>query len=197
MGGKGSGGSNRKSIDEHIRSGTYRPCKHGVVINRKPPSFNVQQKHNVQQKSVSKTLPVKAAKQVCNASFPVPPMWFDEHEKEAWNITCDLLQKKGTLHLVAPAAIQGFCTVYSNYIRARKETADGFSYKYIDDKTLSTKLKVKPEVAIAKDALNQMRFYLDSLGLLPKTSVVIAPPDDARSEMEKFLDQADKKTNVE
>jgi P27 family predicted phage terminase small subunit len=191
MGGKGSGGSNRKSIADHLRTGTYRKDRHGEIKGKVTAAVAVS------KNPVSKTPKVKVEKQVCNAGLPVAPMWFDEHEKEAWNITCDLLQRKGTLHLVAPAAIQGFCTVYSNYIRARNETADGFSYKYIDDKTLSTKRKVKPEVAIAKDALNQMRSYLDSLGLLPKTSVVIAPPDDERSEMEKFLDQAVKKTNVE
>lgn len=31
MGGPGSGGHNRRSVEEHLRNGTYRPSRHGRI----------------------------------------------------------------------------------------------------------------------------------------------------------------------
>ena len=187
IGGKGSGGYNRKSIYEHLRAGTYRKDRHGDIKGK------VSRVVNCQQKTVSKTTPIETTKVVCNAGIPQCPDWLDALGKKEWQLTCLLLQEKGTLQIVHPSAIEGYCAAYSRWQKAEKELLDGTTYQYYDDKTLKQKRRVKSDVVIAKDALNQMRSYLDSLGLLPKTSVVIAPPDDSRSEMEKFLDETTKK----
>jgi len=180
MGGKGSGGGNKKSIEQHIRDGTYRKGRHGDL-----PAALVDVKERLQSTKEMEQ-PAKAA--ASKTPLPDCPEWLDENGREQWVKICQLLQEKGTLHVTDRAAIEGYCEAYSRWKKAALELKEGFTYEFFDSKTFKTKRRQKPEVNIAKDALNQMRAYQNELGLTPK-SVVIVPKQDERTEMDKFLDE--------
>ncbi len=183
MGGKGSGGGNKKSIEQHIRDGTYRKGRHGDLS-----AALLEVKERLQS---TKEIEQPAKEAASKTPLPECPAWLDENGKEQWVKICQLLQDKGTLHVTDPAAIEGYCEAYSRWRKATLELDKGLLYEYFDSKSFKTKRRQKPEVNIAKDALNQMRAYQNELGLTPKSVVIVTKPEK-RSEMDEFLDGLNK-----
>ncbi|MDD4985571.1 MAG: phage terminase small subunit P27 family [Dehalococcoidales bacterium] len=186
MGGRGSGGHNKKSVEEHIK-GFYRPSRHGPL----PESLAVI-KERYQKQRATKPAPGKAqggkkAAGVAGAAVAVPacPEHLDEYGKAEWARVCQELQKKGLLENAFVSAIEGYCEAYSRWRRASKKIEKDFTYVFVEE--MKSKRRVLPEVTIVKDALNQMKAFLNDLGLTPK-NLVVMPPKDSRSEMDKFLD---------
>jgi len=178
MGGKGSGGSNRKPIERHLQVGTYRKDRHGDL-----PKSLVALKKRLSAKLPAKPLvkPIKA-----NA-MPECPGSLDEIGREEWVKVCTQLAEKGLLESAFVSAIEGYCEAYSRWRRAVKELESGFTYEFLDGKSFKLKRRQKPEVNITKDALNQMKAFLNDLGLTPKNLVVT--PNNDQSSMDKFLDE--------
>lgn len=187
MGGKGSGGHNKKSIHEHIRNGTYRPSVHGPLPNDLKRGL-VKVKERYQTQRTAKPAPVKAKVQI-----PECPDYLNEYAKAEWPRVCQQLQEKGLLENAFVSAIEGYCEAYGRWRKASKVINDsGFDYDFLEGLDLKLKKRVRPEVAIVKDALNQMKAFLNDLGLTPK-NVVVTPSGEGKSEMDKFLDDQAKR----
>jgi P27 family predicted phage terminase small subunit len=182
MGGKGSGGFNKISIEEHLRRGTWRRDRHGDL----PEALKA-----VKKELSAKTLPAKPIDKVKSGQFPPCPDSLDTIGRVEWVKVCARLEEKGLLETSFVSAIEGYCEAYSRWRRAIKELEDGFTYIYTDTKTFKMKRSQKPEVIIAKDALNQMKAFLNDLGLTPKNIVVA--PTVKESELDKFLDEQARK----
>jgi P27 family predicted phage terminase small subunit len=182
MGGKGSGGYNRKPIERHLQVGTYRKDRHGDL-----PKSLITLKRKLSAK-VSAKPEVKPNK---SNTMPECPVSLDDIGREEWVKVCVQLAEKGLLESAFVSAIEGYCEAYSRWRRAVEEIKSGFTYEFIEGKTFKMKRRQKPEVNIAKDALNQMKAFLNDLGLTPK-NLVITPNND-QSSMDKFLDEQAKK----
>jgi P27 family predicted phage terminase small subunit len=187
MGGKGSGGSNRKPIEQHLRAGTYRPDRQGD-LSKSLRALKKRLSAKVAAKAVSAKTEVKPIEA---NTMPACPVSLDDIGREEWAKVCAQLAEKGFLESAFVSAIEGYCEAYSRWRRAVKELESGFTYEFLDGKSFKLKRRQKPEVTIAKDALNQMKAFLNDLGLTPKNLVVT--PDTGQSSMDKFLNEQAKR----
>jgi P27 family predicted phage terminase small subunit len=185
MGGKGSGGYNKKSIRDHLKQGTYRKDRHGEL-----PQGLTKVKEKYQSELSAKHPQEKVIFTDSVTVVPACPEYLDEYGKMEWVRVCQELQKKGLLENAFISAIEGYCEAYSRWRRASKKIEKDFTYVFVEE--MKQKRRVLPEVTIVKDALNQMKAFLNDLGLTPK-NLVVTPPGDNRSEMDKFLDTQAKK----
>jgi len=99
-------------------------------------------------------------------TMPKIPWWLDYHARKEWERICPELQRLGLLTKIDRAALAGYCMAYSRWQRAERELVKGFTYEY-RDKDFQTKRTNKPEVVIARDALNQVRAFCVEFGLTP------------------------------
>ena len=93
MGGKGSGGHNRKSIEQHIAEGTYRRDRHG---------------ESYQGHSAAKL----ADDPVSNLGIK-PSSWLPERAKELFNDLAPQLIKLGTLDFLSLRLFEALCVTWS------------------------------------------------------------------------------------
>jgi P27 family predicted phage terminase small subunit len=173
VGGKGSGGCNRKSVEDHLRNGTYKPSRHGPLVKGLVAV----------KKGYRPPTPGKVT-----VKIPECPDWLDALAKTEWNRACKRLNDLGLLKKTDISALEGYCAAYSRWRRAEETITERFTYVYVEDKTFKQKRTVLPEAQIAKDALAQMKAYQNDIGLMPKSAVPITK-QDKRSEMDKFLDE--------
>ena len=106
-------------------------------------------------------------------TMPKCPWWLDYHARKEWGRVCPELHRLGLLTIVDRTALAGYCMAYSRWLRAERELLKGFTYQYID-KDFQTKRTNKPEVAIARDALNQVRAFCTEFGLTPSSRTRIS-----------------------
>ena len=99
-------------------------------------------------------------------TMPEIPWWLDYHARKEWQRICPELHRLGLLTKIDRTALAGYCMAYSRWLRAERELLKGFTYQYID-KNFQTKRTNKPEVIIARDALNQVRAFCVEFGLTP------------------------------
>ena len=156
MGGKGSGGHNRKTIEDHILGGTYREDRHGPLSKRlskllvsktlsaKPhkttragrPAEVVNggalQGKDTADPRAAKTqattgnIPGAAAQVQQVSLLPYPEIGFDEIAKKEWDRVCNMLIERGMINEVNRATLEGYCSAYSKAKRADQALVDGF-----------------------------------------------------------------------
>jgi len=115
---------------------------------------------------------------------PVCPAWLPADAKTVWRRVVPELKRMGVLTHIDRDAMVNYCIVYAKWQRAEKELLDGFTYEAMDAKTFKVKQHVKPEVAIARDSLNQIRQYQCEFGMTPSSRTGI----NAKTHKEKTGD---------
>jgi P27 family predicted phage terminase small subunit len=101
---------------------------------------------------------------VLPAKKPTCPRWLDEEAKKEWRRVCPELARAGTLALVDRGILAGYCSAYSRWRKAEEAISNGDLTELARHGT-----RARPEVAIARDALTQMRAMAAELGLTPKS----------------------------
>jgi len=137
MGGKGSGGHNKKTIEEHLRDGTYRHDRHGPVPERleakdtgkEKPIIrrNVSAKRRKDRRKLEKWEEGAGVTRTGKRGRPKKvkppidcPTWFDDIARaEFWRV-CKVLHDRGTLKDVNHATLEGYCSAYSKAVKADK-----------------------------------------------------------------------------
>jgi P27 family predicted phage terminase small subunit len=108
-----------------------------------------------------------------------------------WKRVVPELERLGLLTMVDRAALAGYCEAYARWVKAAKELKYGFTYEY-QDKNFVTKRVRKPEVDIARDALNQVKAFCIEFGLTPSSRGKMSVPNMASEQdpLDKMLGTA-------
>jgi P27 family predicted phage terminase small subunit len=107
---------------------------------------------------------------------PACPSWLPHEAKREWRRIVPELERLGLLTIVDRAALTGYCEAWARYVKAAKELKDGFTYEYINEK-FQMKRSKKPEVEIARDALNQVKAFCAEFGLTPSSRGRMSVPN--------------------
>jgi P27 family predicted phage terminase small subunit len=175
MGGKGSGGHNRKSAEEHRRQGTYKPSRHGKFL------------------LADKLLLAKIDPAMLQC-----PDWLDDIAKAEWNRVAPALYQMGLLTILDHAALEGYCVSYSMFVRAAREIGESFVYDFVEGKSLNLKRVKKPEASIARDSMNQIRLFCAEFGLTASSRGRMALPSEReKSPFEELLDYCNESTETD
>ena len=130
-----------------------------------------------------------------SAEIPKCPWWFDYWARKEWNRVCPELHRLGLLTSIDAAALEGYCSAYSRWLKAEREVLKGVTYEYMELKSLQLKRTVKPEVAVARDALNQVKAFCTEFGLTPSSRArMIIPSQDKSDPFEEFMDFCNEST---
>jgi len=121
-------------------------------------------------------------------SMPKMPSWLDREAREEWERVCPELHAMGLLTKIDRTALVGYCMAYSRWIRAERELQKGFTYKYVDT-SFQPKQTNKPEVIIARDALNQVRAFCTEFGLTPSSRgrMIVSSADKEKDPLDEML----------
>lgn len=135
-------------------------------------------------------LPKEKFKRVIHPDSTMPeiPWWLDYQARKEWKRICPELHRLGLLTKIDRTGLIGYCMVYSRWLRAERELLKGFTYQYVD-KGFQKKRTNKPEVIIARDALNQVRAFCVEFGLTPSARARMLTPSSAGDEdpLDKLL----------
>jgi P27 family predicted phage terminase small subunit len=194
MGGRGSGGHNKKSQKQHILEGTYRRDRHG-------DAKTTRGKRRAAKSPSSKTLSAKhpvSKKQIPPAADVVTPLtcpaWFDDYARQEFQRVCQVLHDQGTLQDVNHATLEGYCAAYSRAVRAELKLNSGFEEEitlYSKTGDPYTVTKKKTEVSVAEKAWGQVKMFAVELGI---TAAKGKPePEEKVTELEKVLREAERK----
>lgn len=187
MGGRGSGGHNKKTAEQHLREGTFRKDRHEVKVKRKAVS-----KRPVSKKPVKQSKRVTVKQQLVMTPIKCPA-WFDEYAEEEFERVCQVLFDKGMLADVNHATLEGYCSAYSRAVRAEIELRDGFDREvtmFGKGGDSFTVLKKKSECSVAERAWGQVKMFAVELGI---TTGSPDPVTEQLTPLEKALADAERK----
>jgi P27 family predicted phage terminase small subunit len=118
-----------------------------------------------------------------NVSIPKPapmppecPRWLDKEAKKEWKRVAPELERLGLLTHVDMAALAGYCQSYSEWQRMSVVVAEqGATFT-----TPTGQIRGRPEVAMARKALADVRAFCVEFGLTPsaRARMTIPEPDD-------------------
>jgi P27 family predicted phage terminase small subunit len=129
-------------------------------------------------------------------TVPKCPWWFNYEARKEWERITPELHRLGLLTLIDHAALEGYCIAYAMLVQAAKDIlGDGIIYNYHDTKSLKMKRVKKPEVAVVRDSLNQIRLFCAEFGLTPSSRGRMTLPSEGKdeSELEKAIREAEAK----
>jgi P27 family predicted phage terminase small subunit len=161
MGGKGSGGSNRKPTA--LKKFLGNPGKR--KLNEKEP---------------------KAPKGV-----PEMPRFLNGEARAEWRRIVPVLCKMGVLTVADGKALAAYCSCYSQLAKAEAAIEKfGLICATLDQVTGVAELKVNPAVRIKSDALRQMKSFLIEFGLTPasRSKLKINANDDEPDALDDLFD---------
>lgn len=176
MGGKGSGGRNRKPTARKQVEGNPGHRR----LNKREPSAEL--------------------------GAPDMPRYLDKLAKEEWNRLVPILLTMKTLHRSDGGALAGLCCAHSQFVKAQRDIARrGINlniYELVDvgkktPKPVLIATKKNPSLGVASDADRRLRSYFAMFGLDPASrSRLIAgggsePPEDP---LDEFLEGSAKDT---
>lgn len=165
MGGRGSGGHNKKTLEQHLAEGTYRRDRHGDIKAQPVNPVNIDVK-----------------------DIPKYPLWLDVIARNEWKRICLELVKMGRLQDTDHAILEGYCAAYSRAVRAEKELNNGFIYEYLGH-DFKTKRVKKPEVAISEAAWKDVKLFAVELGITPASRPQTKPQKGEKKDpMQELLD---------
>ncbi len=128
-------------------------------------------------------------------SLPPVPVWLDKIGKTEWRRVAPQLAKLGLMSDLYRVALAGYCETYSRYRHAVKVVQEkGFSEEMVKlDKWgnhVSTYIQQRPEVAIAKQALDQIRQFCAEFGMTPSAMGQMKMPEkgDGKSDFARWLE---------
>ena len=147
MGGRGSGGHNRKSVEVK----------------------------KIQGNSGHRKLDKKAPKP--ESGVPVMPSGLSVVARQEWRSIVPLLLDMGVLTKADGKALAAYCSCYAQWMLAEAEIAKyGITVNvvHLDDEDgdiLFSEFKVNPAVRVRSDALRQMKSFLIEFGLTPASRI--------------------------
>lgn len=145
MGGKGSGGRNRKPTAVKKLQGN--PGKRR--LNRKEPKPG--------------------------PGIPVMPEFLNAVAIREWQHIVPILDKMGVLTTADGEALAGFCTSYAQLVKAEAAIEKyGIVIASLHKETGTAVLRMNPAVRIKSDALRQMRAFMQEFGLTPASRSKVA-----------------------
>ena len=127
---------------------------------------------------------------------PTCPSWLPYQARAEWKRIVPELERLGLLTMVDRAALAGYCEAYARWMKAAKELKTGFTNDELaetketrDGQTIIiVKREKKPEVDIAKDALNQVKAFCVEFGLTPSSRGKMSVPGKADQDpLDKLL----------
>jgi len=123
-----------------------------------------------------------------DSTMPRAPWWLDYHGRKEWDQVCIELHRLGLLTKIDKTALAGYCAAYSRWVKAERELMKGFTYEFLD-KDFKMKRTNKPEVIIARDALDQVRRFCIEFGMTPSSRArMVLPGDKGKQDpLDKFL----------
>jgi phage terminase small subunit len=206
MGGRGSGGHNRKSAAQHYREGTYRADRHGAL----PKGLSRNERARIKRlatkydkdaikKGISSEAKSTAAKtqSVDSSGTSIKcPAWFDEIARAEFTRVCNILVERGTLADVNHATLEGYCSAYSTAVRADMVLNEkGFN---MDVPLFSKKgdeigsfEKERPEVARSARFWGLVKAFAVQLGITQNAGS--EKTGEKKSPMDDFLDEQSKR----
>ena len=102
---------------------------------------------------------------------PRAPRHLDEHARNEWARVVPELVRMGLYTVVDQAALEAYCSCYSQWRRACDEIDKaGETYETVG-KSGGVMWRARPQVAIANEALRQMRAFAAEFGLTPAARV--------------------------
>lgn len=124
-----------------------------------------------------------------------PPKWLGAEAKKEWRRVVPELDRLGLYTMLDKAILEGYCRAYAKWKEAEQFIMEhGVSYKIpkkdADGKVVSIYVAQWPEVAIAKQSLDQVRAFCSEFGMSPSSRSRMSLPgdkDDDR-EFEDLLD---------
>lgn len=162
---KGRSGRKPKTLEAHLRDGTFRPDRHGPRA--------------------------EAEKKVARARagrLPSPPAWLPAYGKTEWRRIVRILHTQGILEKTDRAALAAYCTAWADLRGAQKEIR---KHGYLVEGSGGT-LKANPAVRIANAAATQIRAYCIEFGMTPSSRekvnpIQVTPPAEADPDAEEKL----------
>lgn len=152
MGGRGSGGHNRKPETLKALEGNR---------GRRDPT---------KQPEESPPKPKESTQ------LPTCPGWLNPEAKREWHRVCSELSKKGILVKVDRSILSGYCSAYARWRKAEEDlNKNGLTQDARHGRV------ARPEVKIARESLQQMRTLASELGLTPKSRTAVTPHDVPKS----------------
>jgi P27 family predicted phage terminase small subunit len=161
MGGKGSGGSNRKPTA--LKKFLGNPGKR--KLNDKEPT---------------------APKGV-----PEMPRFLNPEGRAEWRRIVPILANMGVLTVADGKALAAYCSAYSQLVKVEAVIEKyGLICAKLDQFTGVAELKVNPAVRIKSDALRQMKSFLIEFGLTPasRAKLKINANDDEPDALDSLFD---------
>ena len=184
MGGKGSGGGNKKTAEQHLREGTFRKDRHAAKRGKAKRKLKTVSKTPVTKKPVKQSVmtPIKC------------PAWFDDYAKEEFERVCQVLFDRGMLADVNHATLEGYCAAYSRAVRAEIELRDGFDREvtmFGKGGDSFTVLKKKSECSVAERAWGQVKMFAVEMGIAAGGATDHGA--EKLTPLEKALEEAERK----
>jgi len=99
------------------------------------------------------------------------PRWLSDEARAEWRRVAPELIACGLLTVVDRAALEAYCETYAQWRRAIEALKDGMTFT--TDKGYVQQL---PEVAIANNALKQMRAFMTEFGMTPSSQSRVSMP---------------------
>jgi P27 family predicted phage terminase small subunit len=161
MGGKGSGGSNRKPTA--LKKLLNNPGKR--KLNEREP---------------------KPAK-----GIPEMPRFLNPEARAEWKRIVPILHKMGVLTVADGKALAAYCSCYSQLSKSEAAIEKfGLICVTLDQVTGVAELKANPAVRIKSDALRQMKSFLIEFGLTPasRSKLQINANDDEPDALDSLFD---------
>lgn len=167
MGGRGSGGHNKKDVEVKKRQG------------------------NSGHRNLNKVAPKGAL------GTPEMPLGLSDVAQQEWNDIVPLLVRMGVQLCEGDGkALAAYCSCYAQWMLAEKEIAEyGITVNIVredpdDGDVIFSEYKVNPAVRVRSDALRQMKSFLIEFGLTPasRCKLETKPAGDAPVDpLEEFL----------
>lgn len=155
MGGKGSGGHNRKTTAKKKAEGNRGKRK---LNEQEPPSLPGE---------------------------PLIPAWLKGESRKVWPEVCAALQEIGVLYKTDGLAIAALCNSLALFIVANANIKKfGIVLADVDDVTGMGVIRTNPAVRVRSDALRSLRSSWQAFGLDPasRSAVRLQDPDDKPAE---------------
>ena len=116
---------------------------------------------------------------------PSCPAWLDEDAKAEWARVAPELERLGLLTHLDRAALTCYCVSYSDWVSLQKFLNEkGLMYV-----TPAGRLRERPEVALADQAMKAVLTWAREFGMMPagRARLHLPPPIDEDDEFDRFL----------
>jgi P27 family predicted phage terminase small subunit len=161
MGGKGSGGHNKK-----------------------PTAIKLVEGRGGRDRGMRKLEPEKEAK--VDSDIPEKVDWLNEEAEKEWDRITDHLEKAGLLSQIDRAALIGYCQSWGRWAQAEKSLQG----EALVGKTKDGQIKTNPRLKIIWQEMQNVWKYLNAFGMTPaaRSGLHVNPKQDEQDLWAKFAE---------